>query len=258
VINYLAETFSYKELLRHLVVADRKRKQKNTLLGFAWSFLNPLLTMLIYLFIFGVIFNSKVENYPLFLFWGLLPFRAGSIAITESASSIVRKSRLIGNVAFPRILLPLTQVLSSGYELLITILVLIPISLLLGGQIGATVLLLPVIILFQFTLVCGVALIAATMDTHFRDIEKMLPHLLRMWFYLSPGVYTIERVPERFRGLYLLNPYAVIMPAYRDVIMYDRVPDFSYWPIPLLITLIIFLAGLVLFWQQEHNFPKLV
>jgi ABC-2 type transport system permease protein len=258
VIGYLSETFSYKELLRHLVVADRKRKQKNTVLGFLWSFINPLLTMLVYLFIFGVIFDSKVENYPLFLFWGLLPFRAGQIAITESASSIVRKSRLIGNVAFPRIILPLTQVLSSGYELLMTILVLIPISLFLGGQIGASVLLLPVIMIFQFTLVCGVALIAATMDTQFRDIEKMLPHLMRMWFYLSPGVYTIDRVPEPLRKFYLLNPYSVIMPAYRDVMMYGQVPDFSFWPIPMLITLIIFVAGLLLFWRQETNFPKLV
>jgi len=258
VIDYLAETFSYKELLRHLVAADRKRKQKNTVLGFLWSFINPLLTMLVYLFIFGVIFNSKVENYPLFLFWGLLPFRAGQIAIAESASSIVRKSRLVGNVAFPRIILPLTQVLSSGYELLITILVLIPISLLLGGQIGASVLLLPLIVLFQFTLVFGMALIATTLDTHYRDIEQMLPHLMRMWFYLSPGVYTIDRVPEPLRKFYVLNPYSVIMPAYRDVMMYDQVPDFSYWPIPVLITLVIFVAGLLLFWRQEPNFPKLV
>jgi lipopolysaccharide transport system permease protein len=258
VIGYLAETFGYKELLRHLVAADRKRKQKNTLLGFLWSFLNPLLTMLVYLFIFGVIFNSKVENYPLFLFWGLLPFRAGQMAITESASSIVRKSRLIGNVAFPRIILPLTQVLSSGYELLLTILVLIPISLFLGGHFGPSVLLLPVILLFQFTLVCGVALIAATLNTYFRDIENMLPHLMRMWFYLSPGVYTINRVPERLRAFYLLNPYSVIMPAYRDMMMYGQVPDFSYWPIPIVITLLIFIVGLLLFWRQERDFPKLV
>jgi lipopolysaccharide transport system permease protein len=258
VIGYLAETFSYKELLRHLVAADLKRKQKNTILGFLWSFINPILTMLVYLFIFGVIFNSKVENYPLFLFWGLLPFRAGQIAITESASTIVRKSRLIGNVAFPRIILPLTQVLSSGYELFMTILVLIPVSLLMGGQIGASILLLPVIMLFQFTLVCGVALIAATMNTHLRDIENMLPHLMRMWFYLSPGVYTIERVPEWLRRFYLLNPYSVIMPAYRDVMMYNQVPEFSFWPIPTAITLFIFVVGLLLFWRQESNFPKLV
>jgi ABC-type polysaccharide/polyol phosphate export permease len=79
-----------------------------------------------------------------------------------------------------------------------------------------------------------------------------------MWFYLSPGVYTIERVPAGLRKFYLFNPFAVIMPAYRDLMMYGRVPDFSLWLVPLLITLTIFGSGLVLFWRQERAFPKLV
>jgi lipopolysaccharide transport system permease protein len=259
-IGYLTATFRYKELLRHLVAADLKRKQKNTLLGFIWSFLNPLLTMGVYFFIFGVIFNSRftIENYPLFLFWGLLPFRAGQTAISDSASSIIRNSRLIGNVAFPRLILPLTQVLSSGYELLMTLLVLTPLSLLLGGHIGRSVVLLPVVLLFQAVLVCGLALLAATLDSYFRDVENVLPHLMRMWFYLSPGVYTLDRVPHWFRHFYLINPYSVIMPAYRDLMMYGRVPDFSKWLVPTLITLLIFVTGLVVFWRQERNFPKLV
>lgn len=257
-IRYLVGTFAYRELILHLVKADLKRKQKNTVLGFLWSFLNPLLTMSVYLFIFKVIFKTRIENYPLFLFWGLLPFRASQIALSGAATSIVSKNRLIGNVAFPRIILPLTQVLSSGYEFLLTVLVLLPVSLALGGRIGPSVAFLPVIMLFQFVLTLGLALIVATLNTYFRDIENALPHVMRMWYYLSPGVYSLAQVPGFLQEFYAINPYSAIMSAYRDLMIHGQVPDFSIWPVPVAVTLLILLIGLSIFQRHEKVFPKLV
>jgi len=257
-IGYLGRTFHYRELIRHMVVADRKRKQNNTLLGFLWSFLNPLLSMAVYLFIFKVIFKSKIEDYALYLFWGLLPFRATQMAISDSASSIVSKGRLINSVAFPRIILPVTQVLSSGYQFTLTLLVLIPISFLLGGELSLSLLLLPIIVLLQLVLTMGLALLAATANAYFRDVENLLPHLMRMWFYLSPGVYDMDQVPQSLRRLYLLNPFRVIMPAYREVMMYGRVPDFSQWLWPTAAAVFVLVAGLLVFYHRESIFPKLV
>ncbi len=212
----------WRGLVQYLVLANLKAGQHSTLLGYAWWVLDPLLLMAVYFVLVEVIFDRGVEHYPVFVLCAILPWKWFSTSIQGSIGVLVGRERLIKQVSFPKVVLPISQtvanLVSYGFGLLVLLIFIISYRI----EITWTLLILPVVVLGQFMLTLGLAMLLSALSVFFRDIRNLLRYVLRLCFYLSPGLYPITMVPDNLLDIYRLNPYARIFPAYRDSVMFGN------------------------------------
>lgn len=238
----LRELWQYRELIRNLVERDLKVRYKNSALGIAWSWLNPLLMMLVLTVVFTVMAaQTNQPAYHVSVLIGILAWNFFSASVVGATGSIVNNAHLIKKVYFPRAVLPVSIVLSNMINFLIALPVFFVLAWLSGvplsGRIELT-LWLPVVLLVQVVFTTGVGLILSTVNVFYRDTQIIMEVVMLAWFFLTPIVYPIETVPETARLLgatldmrrlvFIANPMASIISSYRDVLYYGRTigPDF--------------------------------
>ena len=248
----------WRALVQYLTLSTLKSGQHNTVLGYIWWVLDPLLLMLVYVLLVEVVFDRGVENYPVFVLCAVVPWKWFSTSLSGSMSSLVGRERLMKQVVFPKMVLPLAQVLANLAAFFFGLLVLI--AFVLGSGIGLTwtVVSLPVVVAGQFLVVTGLALLLSALNVFFRDLRNLSRYGLRLWFYLSPSLYTIDRVPERFRDVYLLNPFARIFTAYRDILLHRGTPASEDLLWILGVGAVVLVVGLVAFQWASPRFAKVL
>lgn len=225
----LRELWSYRDLIRNLVVRDLKVRYKNSVLGVLWSLLNPLLMMLVFSVVFTFMWpNQGTAHFPVFLLAGLLPWNFFQGSVMAATASIVGHGHLIKKVYFPREVLPISVVLSNLVNFLLAMLVLF--SFLIVSGIGFTpyILWLPVIILIQVAFTLGLAFLFSTLNVFYRDTLMILDVGLLAWFFLTPVFYSMEIIPSSkivlgyeiavHRLVRWLNPMASLIDAYRTIL----------------------------------------
>lgn len=201
------------DLLLALTQKEIKARYKNAVLGFLWIFINPLVQMLVMGFVFSLIFKFGIDNYYLFLFTGLLPWNFFSLALQKATSRIVFDRSLIQKSNFPREVIPLSTVLSHFFHFAVSWLMLIIYLLItrqwqfftlsaLGLQLSAISLLL------IFT--CGLSLITSSLNVFYRDINFIVQALVLIWFYITPIVYPLQKIPQKYLPIFYLNPLSGI------------------------------------------------
>ncbi len=245
----------YKYLLKQLVDRDFRVKYKASALGMVWSFLNPLLTMLVYLLVFSTIFSSDVEHFPVYLMSGIVLFSYFSDATNLGMGSIVGNSALITKVYMPKMIYPLSKVLSSAINLCISLLPLFLVMALTGVTFHKSLLLLPVAILFLVVFSFGMSLILATLNVFFRDTQFLWGVVLTLMNFLTPIFYPESIIPARFLTVYHMNPLYQIIYFARSIIL-DGVS-----PTPITYLYCIISAGLTLLlgiWVFRRNQDKFV
>jgi len=249
----LTELIKYRELVKNLVLRDLRARYKNSALGFLWSLLNPLLTMLVFTVVFTFMMpNNVIPKFPVFLLCALLPWNFFSTALTGSVASIVGNAHLVKKVYFPREVLPLSTVLSNFVNFLLALVVLF--GMLFAFRIPLTkwALWLPFIMATQLILTLGLGLILATVNVFYRDTGVIISVILQALFFLTPVFYPIDILPtERLvagialnihRLTYILNPMASIISSYRVVLYHGAPPALSF----MLRTLVTAIAVLAL------------
>ena len=209
----------YSYLLKTLVARDFKIKYQSSILGVLWSFLNPLLTMTVYLFVFSMIFRSNIENFPVYLLSGIVMFNYFSESTSLGLLSIVGNRTLITKVYMPKYIYPLSKVLSSAVNLIISFIPLFIMMLVTGLPIRKSVLLLPLVLLFQIMFCTGLSLILSTLHVFFRDIQFLWGILVTIWNFLTPIFYPESIIPQQFIHLYHLNPLYQIVYFTRCIII---------------------------------------
>ncbi|MGH2370034.1 MAG: ABC transporter permease, partial [Chloroflexota bacterium] len=255
------EIWAYRDLLLNLVQRDLAVRYKRSVLGFAWSFLNPLLMMLVFTVVFQVVKDLTVRNYPLFVLTGLLPWTFLSGSLSGAVRSITGNANLIDKVYFPREILPLSVVLANLVNFLLSLVVFIPLALLLGAKFSAWTLALPVVIGVQLVLVMGLALLLSALNVFYRDTELVLDVALTAWFFLTPIFYELELLPNRFLGIdvwrfvYTLNPMATLVTDYRYILLYQY-PVIRHTLISAAIGVFVLAAGWVLFRRAAPAFSE--
>jgi len=238
----ILEIFKYRVLIQTLVLRELKSRYRGSFLGFLWSFLNPLFLMLVYTLVFSIYIRNPMEGYPAFLFTGLLPWLWFSTSLMHGTASIRSGGHLIKKVVFPAEVLPIVAVLSNMINFLLSLPILIIFLFVLKVTITPVILLFPLILLIQFTLLIGLTLFLSAINVHLKDVEQILNNLLTLLFFLTPIIYPLTFIPERFRGLLLfLNPLSSLMVAYQDVLFNGRLPD------PFGLAYLSFIAILMLF-----------
>ncbi len=228
--------FSYKDLIKSLVSRDFKTRYKRSYLGILWSLLNPLLIILVYTLAFDYIMKIRVKDFPIFFMCGYLPWSYFSSGLMTSLPSLSDSGYLIKAVYFPREIVPLSIVLSSLVHFLITFIFVFPILMIFGYFPNRSCFILPLVILLQTIFIFGLGLFVSSIHVFFRDLRYILEVILIGWFWLTPVVYPISLISERYLFLYKLNPMTLFVIAYRDILLNGMVPPLKYWMALLMAT----------------------
>lgn len=252
------ELFNYQELIKALVGRTLKLRYRSSVLGYAWTWLEPLMMMCIFILVFDVLFNSGVKNFPVYLLSGLVPWTFFNTSINASVNSITQNVGLIKRIYYPREIFPLTVMLTHGVTMFLSFIVLIPVMLAFGIPITAKLSLFPVVTVFLFSLTFGLCLIFATLNVFIRDTQPISQLIMRLWFYACPIFYSVEnRVPERILDIYyVLNPMAVLLSLFRSAFMNYNVPKPANIGITFLECILIFLLGYTFFKRNEDLMVK--
>jgi lipopolysaccharide transport system permease protein len=213
-------TFHTLEMVYELTKKELKIRYKHLAFGYVWSVLNPLFFVLIYYFVFKVIMKVPTENYPLFLVAGLFPWQWISNSISVAPTLFWSNASLIKKTQFPRNLIPLVTVFQDTLHFLVTIPLIIVLLFIWDGAPKISWLYgIPLLTLLQFLFTYSLNLLIATLTIFFRDLERFTQILLNFSFYMTPVLYSESLVPEKFRGLLPLNPFATLIINWRNLIM---------------------------------------
>ena len=221
------QVLRYRALISSLVARELKARYRGSVLGFFWTFVNPLLLLGIYTFVFTVVLSgaragTRPEPYALFLFCGILPWTWFQSALLESCSVLIAGGNLIRKVLFPAEILPVVTVFTGLVNFGLGLLVFAAVALYYGRPVVSTDLLwLPALVLVQLALTLGLSLLLSSLTVHFRDLRDLLGNLLTLWFWGTPILYTVAEVPERFRAVFALNPFTHLAVAYQEVLFFD-------------------------------------
>jgi lipopolysaccharide transport system permease protein len=242
--------FKYKELIKNLVISDLKTRYSNSVLGFAWSMLNPLLMMLVLYLVFSNVFRFDQEHFALYLLIGITGWRFFAIGTSTAMLSIVGKGSLVTKIYIPREILTLSAVLSALISSFLEFLVLIPLIVFFGATLSFTILLFPALHVLYFLIVYGIALTLASLYVYYRDLGQIWEVILQLGFFLSPIVYPITYVPENYMLYYMLNPITRMIEMYRGAFLEGTLPG----TIDLLVVLV---SGLFLLALGSWIFKRL-
>lgn len=256
-MNKLKEIYEYRLMIRSLVKRDLRGKYKGSVLGFMWTFVNPLLQLLVYNMVFSIIMKAGVDKFYLYLFVGLIPWLFFSAAITGGSTSIIAQKDLIKKIRFPREIIPISFVTSQFVNMLLSFIVVIIVSVVSGVRPTVSGLLcLPVIMIVEYIMALGIALISSSLTVYFRDLEHILAIVAMAWLYATPICYPETMVPEKYLGIYRLNPVTPIVNAYRDVLYYGRTPDLTTLVLAILIGVVTVLLGMLVFGRLQRRFAE--
>jgi len=248
----------YRDLIEILTISDLRVKYQSSVLGFAWSLINPLFTLLILYFVFSRIYQMDESQFVLFLFVGIVTWRFFSNGTTNGMASIVANPGLVQKIHIPRQVLVFSSVLSSLISSLLEFVVLFCIILIVKVEISPTMLLFPLALLLLFVIVYGLSLALASLYVYYRDLNQVWGVILQAGFFLVPIVYPISVIPEQYLQIYLLNPITVIIEIFRDILIYSTLPPATYVAYAAITGIILFFAGQLLFNKLERRFAEVV
>jgi len=246
---YIRQPLYIYDLLRELVVRDMKLRYKRSVLGIAWSLLNPLFQMLVFIFLFRRVLSLNIPNYPSFVFTGVLAWSWFQSALLMATGAITGNRELIRRPGFPAAILPVVTVTANLIHFLLALPVLLLFLVLGGGRLTSAILTLPFVIVLQFLLILGLGYLVATVQVTFRDTQHLLGVFLMLLFYLTPVFYDASMIPARYQTLYHLNPMLHLITAYRAILIQGNLPD-------LRVLLALGVLGGVLLWLGHTVFTR--
>lgn len=258
-MSAILDLWKYRSLIGALTVRHLSMRYRGSVLGFLWSFLNPLCLMAVYtiVFRFYIRFN-EVENYTIFLFCGLLPWIWMTSGLIEGTNAVVSSGHLITKSMFPAHILPATSVLTSLVNFLLSLPLLFLFMWIAGVPIPYTIIFLPLLVLIQTVFLFGITLGLSALNVHYRDVQHVVGNLLTFLFFLCPILYPPEVVPEKFRFTLSLNPFAVFTTLYHDLILGGVLPSITAISFAVLSSVIVLVIGLVLFDRYRESFAELL
>lgn len=248
--------YNYRELLKTSVKKEIRGKYKNSFLGVLWSFLNPLLQILVYAIVFPLILKNNEKNYVIFLCCGLIPWTFFSTAITRAAFTMIENGNIIKKVYFPREILPISIVTSEAINFLISTLIIIAFVLVYGVGITSFILYYPIIFIVQYILILGISFIVSSITVYIRDLQHLIGVALQLLFYATPIVYNANTIPENFKWILNLNPMTYVINAYRDIFYNQVAPDVKSLLIVAGIMIAICIVGYMIFNKLQKGFAE--
>lgn len=249
----------YKYLLYQLTLREIKGRYKQSIIGYFWVILSPLLQLLVYSFVFSVIFRFPLNNipYPIFLLAGLLPWIYFQTSISAATLSLIDNANLIKKVNFPRETLPYSIIISKAIDFFFASLLFLIFMLLWHITLQTSMLFLLPLFIIQVILMTGLSLLVSTFNLFYRDIQYLVSLLLMLWMYLTPIVYPLSLVPDQYVRLYKLNPMVGIVEGYRSAI-FGLEFDWGAICLSVVFSILLFFIGYWVFKRSEKVFADIV
>ena len=255
-MNFFKELYHYRELLKTNVKKDIRGKYKGSFLGILWSFINPLLQVLVYALVFPYIMKVETENYLIFLICGIIPWTWFITSISQGTTSITNNANLIKKVYFPREILPISVVTSGLVNFLISCLIIL-IFVIFGG-LGITwhLVFLPFIIIVQYLFTLALIFVLSAVNVYVKDVEYIVAFIINMLFYATPILYTTEMFSGPILWLFRLNPLAHLINAYRDVFYVHHIPNLINLSVLLGVSILLVVICYIIFKKLEKGFAE--
>ena len=260
----LRNLYKHRELIWNFAKRDLVGKYRGSFLGLFWSFLNPLVMLAIYTFVFSLIFGIKLpadvktSSFAIFLFSGLIPWIAFSTSLSISANIILGNVNLVKKVVFPLEIFPVSTVLSGIINSLFSFVVLFAGMIFLDSHLPWTALYLPIIILVQFLLTTGICWFIASLGVFVRDLKSVIPLALVALMYMSAIFYPHSLIPKSFQPFMNLNPMYVIISNYRRVLLMDLPPDWLLLGGVAVLGIVVSLMGYLFFINSKNAFVEVI
>ena len=260
----LTAVWEYRELLYFLVWRDVKVRYKQTALGILWILLQPLVSMLIFAVLFGVILKVPSDDapYPIFAYTALLPWQYFAGALTRSSTNLVDSAHLITKVYFPRLIIPLSGVVSGLVDFAVAFVILIGLMIFYGIAPTVTVLWLPAFMLLALITALGFGLWLSALNVRFRDIKHLIPFIVQIWMYVTPVIYGSTLIPERFRWLLALNPMTSVVEGFRWALLGNQLTNNiaanGLFFVSIAIALLVLVSGAIFFRATERVFADII
>src|SRR5687767_2556251 len=258
----LARLGRYRGLIQSMVARELKARYRGSVLGFFWSFFNPLLLLMVYTFVFAYVMPpaqlNEIPNFALFLFCGLLPWTWFQTSLVESSNILISGGNLIKKVMFPAEILPIVTVLANLVHFLLGLPILIGFLIYFDAPLQVSELAwFPVVILVQLLLSVALALILSALTVHFRDIKDILANLMTLWFFATPIIYYWKFAPGEVRRFLDLNPFTHLAISYQEILYFPG--DFGHWKWLLALgagSALLFLFAYFLFDRLRDSFAE--
>lgn len=253
----IKEIYAYREMINSLVRRDLKGRYKGSVLGFFWTFLNPLLQLGVYTLVFSIILKNDIEDYYLYLFVALIPWIFFSVSVSGGASCIRAQQDLIKKIYFPREVLPIAFVTSQFVNMILSFVVVAVVVLLSGRSLKLLPLLCMLLVMFvEYMLALGMALIVSAATVYIRDLEYLLGIITMAWQFMTPIMYSIEMVPEELIPIFMLNPMTPVILAYRDILYYGKVPQLRTLMHAVGFGILLIILGFFSFGKLKRHFAE--
>lgn len=250
------ELYNYRELLKTNIQKELRGKYKKSFLGIFWSFLNPLLQLAVYAFIFPIILKNNQENYLMFLFVALIPWTFFTTAVTQGTNTVVQNGNVVKKVYFPRSILPISVVTSGAINFLISTIIIIIFAIVTGLGITQYILFYPLILIVQYLITLGIVLILSSITVYLRDLQHIIGVFLQVLFYATPIVYATDSIPSKYSFILTLNPMSHVITAYRDIFYNQQTPNLQILVILFIIGILICVIGYAIFSKLEKRFAE--
>lgn len=256
-IHKIKILYNYREMINNLVKKDLRGRYKSSVLGFLWTFINPLCQIIIYTFVFSSIFSMNIEKYYLFLTVVMIPWVFFSTSVAGGTMAIVSQQDLVKKIYFPREVLPISYVTSNFINMLYSFVVVFIVILLSGIGVNIIALMyLPLVMLIQYILVLGITMITSACNVYLRDLEHIIGVLMMAWIYLTPVMYDISFIPEKLRYIFYLNPMTPIAISYREILYYKNIPPVTQLMGALIVAFVLMIIGNIIFSYLEKSFVE--
>ena len=260
----LKALWQYRELLYFLVWRDIKVRYKQTVLGVLWIVLQPLVTMVVFSLLFGSLLKVPSEGvpYPIFAYTALLPWNYFASSLNKSSTSLVSNSQLLSKVYFPRLIIPISGVLSGLVDFGVAFLVLGGMMIYFKISPTPTMVLLPGFLFLAMLTALGFSLWLSALNIRYRDVNYLIPFLIQIWMYITPVIYGRTLIPERFRFILDLNPMTGVVTGFRWALLGSQLTDVKapgwLFAVSVVIVLVVLVSGALFFRSTERTFADIV
>lgn len=257
----LRDLWTYRELVYFMIWRDVKVRYKQTMLGAAWAVIQPVMTMLVFTFLFGRIAKLPSENipYPIFSYTALLPWGLFVAALNQASRSLTANQNMVTKIYFPRLILPLASILSGLVDFVIAFIILIGLMFYYDVTPSINALwALPLFLLLAIIVALGVALWLAAINVQYRDVNYALPFMTQFWLFITPVAYSSNLISEKWQLLYSLNPMAGVVNGFRWALLGTDTGPGPEMAISVIISIIVLISGLFYFRNMEKTFADTI
>jgi lipopolysaccharide transport system permease protein len=255
----LRELKEYRDLLFFLVWRDIKILYAQTILGFSWAILQPLVQIVLFTVVFGKVAKVPTDGIPYFLFSSvaIIPWNYMSQAMTQSSESLVGQQHMLGKIYFPRLIFPLTPVLSRMVDFGISMILILCVLLYYRVSLSINILYLPIFLLLMVSISAGVGFWLSAMAIRFRDVKYAMQFAVRLMMYSAPIVYSASSIPENYRMLYSINPLVAVIEGFRACLLGYSIPWTFVWP-GIITAFLLLISGAFYFKRMEKVFVDVI